>query len=137
MTSDRRFSLEVSAMPEENLTTIDDAVRRVQRHTSGDRTSDRVPTSESVGDPDEGSREASAESGAAAGAILGAAIAGPFGLAAGAGIGAAAGGVAEGAEDPPRTRDAERKEQQYEEWRENDDDATERGIRGDRPRPSS
>jgi hypothetical protein len=137
MTFDRRWSMEVSAMPEENLTTIDDAVRRVQRHTSGDRTSDRLPTSESVGDPDEGSREASAESGAAAGAILGAAIAGPFGLAAGAGIGAAAGGVAEGAEDPPRTRDAERKEQQYEEWRENDDDATERGIRGDRPRPSS
>ena len=115
-------------MPEENLTTIDDAVRRVQRHTSGDRTSDRVPTSESVGDPDEGSREASAESGAAAG---------PFGLAAGAGIGAAAGGVAEGAEDPPRTRDAERKDEQYEEWRENDDDATERGIRGERPRPSA
>lgn len=123
-------------MPEENLTTIDDAVRRVQRHRSGDRTSDRVPTSETVGDPDEGSRGASAESGAAAGAILGAAIAGPFGLAAGAGIGAAAGGVAEGTEDPPRTRDAERKDEQYEEWSENDDDATARGIRGDRPRPS-
>jgi hypothetical protein len=129
--------MEVPAMPEENLTTIDDAVRRVQRHASGDRSSDRVPTSESVGDPDEGSREASAESGAAAGAILGAAVAGPIGLAAGAGIGAAAGGVAEGVEDPPRTRDAERKDDQYQEWRENDDDATERGIRGDRPRPGS
>ena len=96
-----------------------------------------MPTSETVGDPDEGSREASAESGAAAGAILGAVIAGPFGLAAGAGIGAAAGGVAEGDEDPPRTQDAERKDQQYEEWRENDDDPTERGIRGERPRTSA
>ena len=124
-------------MPEENLTTIDEAVRRVQRHESGDRTSDRVPTSESVGDPDEESREASAEGGAATGALLGAAIAGPFGLAAGAAIGAAAGGVAEGAEDPPRTRDADRKDEQYEEWRANDDDATERGIRGERPRPSA
>jgi hypothetical protein len=137
MTTRRRWSLEVPQMPEENLTTIDEAIRAVQRHTAGDRTSDRVPTSESVGDPDAGSREASAESGAAAGAILGTAIAGPLGLAAGAGIGAAAGGVAEGEEEVPRTRDAERKAEQYEEWRENDDDATERGIRGGRPRPST
>lgn len=122
-------------MPEENLTTIDHAIRRVQRHDSGDRTSDRVPTTESVGDPDEGSREASAESGAAAGAILGTVIAGPIGMAAGAGIGAAAGGVAEGAEDPPRTLDAERKDEQYDEWSEHDDDATGLRVRDDRTRP--
>ena len=112
-------------MPEENLTTIDEAVRRVRRHASGDRTSDRIPTSETVGDPDEGSPEASAQSGAATGAILGTVVAGPIGLAAGAGIGAAAGAAAEGDADRPRTRDDRRKAEQLEEWRTDEDDAEE------------
>src|SRR5919108_6683136 len=122
-------AVEESAMPEQNLTTIDEAIRRVQRHKAGDRTNDRVATTETVGDPDTGSPEASAQTGAAAGAILGTALAGPLGMAAGAGLGAAAGAVAEGDEDRPRTRDDLRKDTQFEAWRSNDDDTNERGHR--------
>jgi hypothetical protein len=119
-------------MPEENLTTIDEGIRRVQRQRSGDRTPDRVPTDEAVGDPDEGSPAAAGQSGAAAGALAGTAIAGPFGMVAGAVVGAAAGVVAEGDADETRTHDARRKEAEYEAWR-NDDDPAARGERGDGP----
>lgn len=122
-------------MPEENLTTIEEGIRHVQRHKAGDRTPTRVPTSESVGDPDAGSPEAAAQTGAAAGGLAGAAIAGPVGMVAGAAVGAAAGAAAEGDEDRPATHDDERKEQQYEDWRRNDDGPEERGIRGAGSRP--
>jgi hypothetical protein len=104
-------------MPEENLTTTDSAVRRVDRRSAGDRTPDRVPTTETVGDPDEGSPEAAGEAGAATGAIVGTVLGGPLGMAAGAGIGAAAGLASEADADDAPTRDAQRKAEQIEEWR--------------------
>ena len=109
-------------MPEENLTTLDEGIRSVQRHKSGERTADRIPTSEAVGDPDEGSPEASSQSGAATGAILGTAIAGPLGMAAGAGLGAGAGAATAGDADRPRTRDDLRKDEQFDDWRSDDGD---------------
>jgi hypothetical protein len=120
-------------MPEENLTTIDEGIRQVQRHRAGDRTATRVPTNETVGDPDEGSPAAAGQTGAAAGALAGTAVAGPVGMVAGAAVGAAAGAAAEGHEDQPMTADHDRKEEQYEDWRHDDDGAEERGIRGARP----
>ena len=121
-----------SDMPEENLTTIEEGIRHVQRHKAGDRTPTRVPTSESVGDPDAGSPQAASQTGAAAGALAGTAIAGPVGMVAGAAVGAAVGVAAEGDEDRPSTDDDERKEQRYEDWRRNDERPEERGIRGTR-----
>jgi hypothetical protein len=109
-----------SHMPEENLTTIEEGIRHVQRQ-AGDRSGTRAPTDEAVGDPDEGSPEAAGEAGAAAGVVAGSAIAGPIGMVAGAAIGAAAGSAAEGDDDPPATHDAERKADEYDRWRRNDD----------------
>jgi hypothetical protein len=120
-------------MPEENLTTIEDGKRYVERHRSGDRTPTRAPTDEAVGDPDKGSPEAAEQSGAAAGAVAGTAVAGPVGMVAGAAIGAVAGAAAEGDDDRPATDDAGRKAEEYDEWRRDDDGPEERGIRGARP----
>ena len=102
-------------MPKEYLTTVETARRRVERT----RSEDEVPTTESVGDPDEDAPEASAEAGAAAGALLGTAVAGPIGTAIGAGVGGAAGAVTETADaDDPSTRDRASKEHQVQEWEE-------------------
>jgi hypothetical protein len=117
-------------MPEEYLTTIEEGIRHVQRRHAGDRSGTRIPTDEAVGDPDEGSPKAAAQAGAAAGAVAGSAIAGPIGMVAGAAVGAAAGTAAEGDDDPPATHDAERKAEEYEQWRHDDDRPEERGIRG-------
>ena len=117
-------------MPEENLTTIEEGIRHVQRRHAGDRSGTRIPTDEALGDPDEGSPEAAGQAGAAAGVVAGSAIAGPIGMVAGAAIGAAAGAAAEGDDDRPATDDAERKAEEYEEWRHDDDRPEERGIRG-------
>jgi phage tail tape-measure protein len=96
-------------MPKEYLTTVETARRRVERT----RSKDEVPTTESVGDPDEGALEASGQAGAAAGAVLGTAVAGPIGTA----IGAAVGGAAGAADtDDPSTRDRARKEHELEKW---------------------
>ena len=116
-------------MPEENLTTIEEGIRHVQRRQAGDRSATRAPTDEAIGDPDQGSPEAAEEAGAAAGAVAGTAIAGPLGMVAGAAIGAAAGAAAEDDDRPP-THDAERKADEYDEWRQSDDRPEERGIRG-------
>ncbi len=116
-------------MPEENLASIEEGIRHVQRRQAGDRTGTRAPTDEAVGDPDEGSPEAAGEAGAAAGVVAGSAIAGPIGMVAGAAIGAAA-GAAGGDDDRPSTHDAERKAEEYEEWRHDDDRPEERGIDG-------
>lgn len=117
-------------MPEENLTTIEEGIRHVHRHEAGDRSATRVPTDEAVGDPDEGSPGAAEEAGAAAGVVAGTAIAGPLGMVAGAALGAAAGAAAEGDDDRPPTGDAERKAEEYDEWRQSDDRPEERGVRG-------
>jgi outer membrane lipoprotein SlyB len=100
-------------MPKEYLTTVETARRRVERT----RSKDEVPTTESVGDPDEDAPEASGQAGAAAGALLGTAVAGPVGTAIGAAVGGAAGSVTETADpDGPSTRDQGRKEHQLEQW---------------------
>jgi hypothetical protein len=100
-------------MPKEYLTTVETARRRVERT----RSEDEVPTTESVGDPDEDAAEASGQGGAAAGALLGTAVAGPIGTAIGAAVGGAAGATAEAADaDDPATRDQTAKEHQLEEW---------------------
>jgi uncharacterized membrane protein YebE (DUF533 family) len=102
-------------MPKEYVTTIETARQRVRRT----RSEDDVPTTESVGDPDEHAPEASGQAGAAAGALLGTAVAGPIGTAIGAGVGGAAGAAAEAADaDDPKQRDQARKDQQLEEWEE-------------------
>jgi hypothetical protein len=101
-------------MPNEYLTTIDEGRRRVQRGKA-ERTGDRIPTDESVGDPDEGTPEAAGQAGAATGAILGTTIAGPIGMVAGAGLGAAAEAAVEGEADGPAIDD-DRKADQLEEW---------------------
>lgn len=102
-------------MPKEYLTTIDTARQRVRRTRSGDD----VPTTESVGDPDEDAPEATGQAGAATGALLGTAVAGPIGMAIGAGVGGAAGAAAEAADaDHPELRDQARKDEQLEEWEE-------------------
>lgn len=102
-------------MPKEYLTTVDAARRRVERT----RSEDEVPTTESVGDPDEDAPDASAEAGAAAGALLGTAVAGPIGTAIGAGVGGAAGAAAETVDpDDPSRRDQARKDDQLQEWEE-------------------
>ena len=107
-------------MPEENLTTMEEGIRHVQRHSAGDRSATRVPTNETVGDPDEGSPEAAGQTGAAARARR-CCHRRSFGMVAGAAVGAAAGTAAEGDEDRPATRDDQRKERQYEEWRHDDE----------------
>lgn len=100
-------------MPKEYLTTVETARRRVERT----RSEDEVPTTESVGDPDEDAPEASGQAGAATGALLGTAVAGPLGTAIGAAVGGAAGATTEAADtDEPSTRDRARKEDQLEEW---------------------
>jgi hypothetical protein len=48
-------------MPEEYLARIDAATRRIQRHAVGYRGTDRIPTGETVGAPDEGSPDPGAE----------------------------------------------------------------------------
>src|SRR4051812_42926602 len=75
--------------------------------------------------PGPGGRGPGGAPGAAAGAG-----AGPVGMVAGAAIGAAAGAAAEGDDDRPTTHDAERKAEEYDEWRHDDDRPEERGIRG-------
>jgi hypothetical protein len=122
-------------MPEENLTTIDEGIRHVQRRQAGDRSGTRAPTDEAIGDSDQGSPEAAEEAGAAAGVVAGTAIAGPIGMIAGAAIGAAAGAAGEGDHDRLPTHDAERKAEDYDEWRHSDDRPEERAIGGARPRP--
>lgn len=102
-------------MPKEYLTTIETARQRVRRT----RSEDDVPTTESVGDPDEDAPEASGQAGAAAGALLGTAVAGPIGAAIGAGVGGAAGAGLEAADaDDPMRRDQARKDEQLEDWEE-------------------
>lgn len=97
-------------MPEEYLTTLDEARHRPTR----DRTNP-VPTTEAVGDPDEDSLEAGGQAGAAAGAVVGGALAGPIGLAAGAAVGGAAGAAGEAADpEEAAARDQRRKETQLE-----------------------
>lgn len=74
------------------------------RRASMPRPKDRVPTTETVGDPDADDPEAAGHEGAAAGAVLGTLVGGPIGAVAGAAIGGAAGGVGEQADAPAEER---------------------------------
>ena len=99
-------------MSRENLTSTDEAVRRVQRR----RSDDEAPTTETLGDPDDASPEAAGQASAAAGALIGAAVAGPIGMAAGAAIAGAGGALAEQADgDEPDRWDQTHKEQELQE----------------------
>ncbi len=74
------------------------------RRASMPRPKDRVPTTETVGDPDADDPAAAGHEGAAAGAVLGTLVGGPIGAVAGAAIGGAAGGVGEKADAPAEER---------------------------------